>query len=55
MTKPEKLTVVLEQPASHELAEWASDEGRPISNLLRRIVHQALEQRRHQQQHEAAA
>ncbi len=55
MTKPEKLTVVLEQPVADELAAWASEEGRPISNLLRRIVTRSIEQRRHQQQHEAAA
>jgi hypothetical protein len=54
MTKPEKLTLVLEQPLREELAQWAIEEGRPISNLLRRVVHQALEQRR-QQQGELAA
>ena len=52
--KPEKLTVVLEPETRNEVAEWAREEGRPVSNLLRRIVDQACAQRR-QQSAQAAA
>ncbi len=46
MFKPEKLTVVVEPETRAELAEWAREEGRPVGNLLRRILHQSVEQRR---------
>ncbi len=55
MEKPEKLTLVLEPRTRDELAEWAREEGRPISNLLRRIVAKSLADRRQQQQEPAAA
>ena len=48
MSKPEKLTLVLDEQTRDELAEWARQEGRPIANLLRRIVGKSLEERRHQ-------
>lgn len=53
MSKPEKLTLVLEPQTGEELREWAREEGRPIANLLRRIVSASLEQRHRQR--EAAA
>ena len=53
MQKAEKLTLILEPKAGDELRRWAAEEGRPIANLLRRIVARSLEQRR--QHHEAAA
>jgi hypothetical protein len=46
MLKPEKLTVVVEPETRAELAEWAREEGRPVGNLLRRIVCKSVEQRR---------
>jgi hypothetical protein len=52
MPKPEKLTLVLETARRNYLAEWAREEGRPVGNLLRRIVDKACEQR--QQQHAGA-
>jgi hypothetical protein len=55
MTKPEKLTVVLDQPVADELAAWAREEDRPVSNLLRRIVTRSIEQRRQSQQASEAA
>jgi len=54
MTKPEKLTVVLEPETRNELAEWAREEGRPVSNLLRRLVGKCIEERRAVQQERAA-
>jgi hypothetical protein len=51
MAKPEKkVTVLLEAELSNAVAEWAREDGRPVSNLLRRIVERACEQRRQQQQ-----
>lgn len=50
----EKLTLVLEPEARDELMVWAKEEGRPIANLLRRIVGKSLEQRRHDQHDHAA-
>jgi len=54
MTKPEKLTVVLEPETRNELAEWAREEGRPVSNLLRRLVGKCIEERRAVQPERAA-
>lgn len=45
MKKPEKLTVVLEPAARDKVAEWAREEGRSVSNLLRRLIDQACAQR----------
>jgi hypothetical protein len=54
MSKPEKLTLVIEPETRAELAEWAREEGRPVGNLLRRIVCKSVEQRRQAlQQHGA--
>lgn len=50
MSKPEKITLVLEADARQAVARWADEEGRPVSNLLRRIVVIAIEQRRRDQQ-----
>jgi len=57
MSKPEKITVHIEPETRAELAEWAREEGRPIGNLLRRIVNRSVEARRQSQhrQEEAAA
>jgi hypothetical protein len=54
MAKPEKLTIVLESELRNAVAEWAREDGRPMSNLLRRIVEKACEQRRQQQSAQAA-
>ena len=51
MQKPEKVTVMLEPETRDELTEWAHQEGRPVGNLLRRIVNQSLDQRRQSIQH----
>ncbi len=45
MMKPEKLTVVLEPETRDEVVEWAHEEGRSVSNLLRRLIDQACAQR----------
>jgi hypothetical protein len=45
MPKPEKVTLVLETESRAEVERWAVEEGRPVSNLLRRIVVTAIEQR----------
>jgi hypothetical protein len=55
MSKPEKTTVVLESDVREELEQWALEEGRPLSNLLRRIVHAAIERRAAEQQREMEA
>ena len=56
MSKPKKLTLVLEPEAQQELTAWAKEVDRPVANLLRQIVHRSPEQRRQsQQQHGAAA
>ncbi len=55
MLKPEKLTVVVEPETRAELAEWAREEGRPVGNLLRRIVCKSVEQRRQSLQSQGAA
>ena len=49
MAKPaEKLTILLEPETRDAVAKWAAEEGRPVSNLLRRLVEQACVQRRQQ-------
>lgn len=53
MAKPEKLTVVLDRETRATIAEWALEDGRPVSNLLRRIVDKACAERRQQQQQAA--
>jgi hypothetical protein len=53
MQKPEKLTVVLEPEQRSELAEWACEEGRPVSNFVRRLVGECIEERRAVQEHAA--
>ena len=53
MSKPEKLTLVVELKTREELLEWAREEGRPVGNLLRRIVNQSLDRR--VAEHEVAA
>ena len=50
-----KLTVVLERETREAVQEWAAEEQRPISNLLRRIIDRACEQRRAAREHQAAA
>jgi hypothetical protein len=50
----EKLTLVLDAAAREEVARWAVEEGRPVSNLLRRIVQAAIERRAAEQQGLAA-
>ena len=57
MQKPEKITVQVEPETRDALAEWAREEGRPVGNLLRRIVRRSVEQRRQEQaqEHGAAA
>jgi hypothetical protein len=55
MTKPEKLTFVLEQPVADELVEWAQEEDRPVGNLLRRLVNKCLAERRAGQQQPGGA
>jgi hypothetical protein len=55
MSKPEKLTLVVEQETREELVEWARADGkRPVTSLLRRIVDDALAEHRRQQQGAAA-
>jgi hypothetical protein len=51
-TRREKLTVELEPELRDSLARWAVEEGRPVGNLLRRIVAQSVAQ--HERQAEAA-
>ena len=55
MSKPEKLTLVLEAEVRAEVERWAVEDGRPMSNLLRRIVVAAIDQRRREQQRGIAA
>jgi cell division protein ZapA (FtsZ GTPase activity inhibitor) len=55
MSKPEKLTVVVEPETRQALTAWAKEVDRPIANLLRQIVHHSLEQRRQGQQQEGIA
>lgn len=55
MSKPEKLTLVLEAEVRAEVERWAVEDGRPVSNLLRRLVVTAIEQRRREQHQQAAA
>lgn len=50
MTKPEKLTVVLEPETRDRVVEWAHEEGRSVSNLLRRLIDQACGQRQRRAQ-----
>jgi len=44
----EKLTVEIEPDLRESLARWAEEEGRPVGNLLRRIV--AISVERHERQ-----
>jgi hypothetical protein len=39
----EKLTLEIEPDLRESLAKWATEEGRPVGNLLRRIVAKAVE------------
>jgi hypothetical protein len=39
----EKLTVEIEPDLRKSLTKWATEEGRPVGNLLRRIVAKAVE------------
>ena len=48
----EKLTVELDPDLRESLAQWAADEGRPVGNLLRRIVATSVAQ--HERQAAAA-
>lgn len=52
--KQEKLTLVVEPETSDALREWAIEEGRPIANLLRRIVNKSVQEHRQQAQGAAA-
>ncbi len=54
MPKPKKLTVILPPQTWDALVDWAQDEGRPVCNLIRRIVCKSLEQRQQGQQSERA-
>jgi len=56
MAKPTgKLTIVLETDARKEVARWAAEEGRPVSNLVRRLLQAAIERRRVEHRQQAAA
>ena len=57
MSKPKKLTAVVERETCQQLSEWAREEDRPVANLLRLIINRSLEQRRQslQQHREVAA
>jgi predicted DNA-binding protein len=47
-TKPkqrERLSVQVEPEVREVLAKWADEEGRPVGNLVRRIVERAIETR----------
>jgi hypothetical protein len=52
MARREKVTVELEPDLRKSLARWARDEGRPVGNLLRRLLAISVAQR--EQQPEAA-
>jgi hypothetical protein len=39
----EKLTLEIEPDLRKSLAKWACEEGRPVGNLLRRIVAKAIQ------------
>jgi predicted DNA-binding protein len=41
----ERLTVQVEPEVREVLAKWADEEGRPVGNLVRRIVERAIETR----------
>ena len=38
MARREKVTVELEPDLRQSLTRWAQDEGRPVGNLLRRLL-----------------
>jgi hypothetical protein len=44
----ERLTVEIEPEVRESLARWAQEEGRPVGNLLRRIVAAAVAHRAQQ-------
>jgi hypothetical protein len=48
MKKPEKLTLVLTPQTKDALVTWATEEDRPVANLLRKIVGRALAERQQQ-------
>jgi hypothetical protein len=49
MSKPEKLTLVVEQETREELIAWAREDGkRSVTSLLRSIVDKSLADRRRQ-------
>jgi hypothetical protein len=50
MARKEKLTVELDPELRDSLARWAQEEGRPLGNLLRRIVALSVAQREQQAQ-----
>lgn len=54
MTDAEKLTLILPADAREAVTRWAAEEDRPVSNLLRRIVVQAIERRSADQRQVAA-
>jgi hypothetical protein len=39
----QKLTIEIEPDLRQMLAKWATEEGRPVGNLLRRIVSKAVQ------------
>jgi len=45
----EKLTLLVEPQDRDALLEWAREDGRPVANLLRRIVVKSIEQHRRRQ------
>jgi hypothetical protein len=45
----ERLTVEVEPEVRAELVEWADEEGRPLGNLVRRLLAHVVSERRQQQ------
>jgi len=49
----ERITIEVDPDVRQEIAEWAVSEGRPISNLLRRVLSELVDQRTAAREHEA--
>lgn len=41
----ERITIEVDPDVWHEIAEWAAAEGRGVSNLLRRVLSEIVDQR----------
>jgi hypothetical protein len=50
----ERLTVEVEPEVRAELVEWADEEGRPVGNLIRRVLGNVVAARRQSERGEAA-